>query len=69
MNTSGLANVVNGKQAFISQRNDHFYISNFLTIPKGDYRYLNEPLSENVNMNNRKIINCNEGKDEKNVYN
>ena len=35
--------------------------SNFLTIPKGDYRYINEPISEDVNMNNRKIINCNEG--------
>ena len=57
----------NGKRAFISQRNDDLDTSNFLTIPKGDYRYLNEPISEDVNMNNRKIINCNEGVDEKDV--
>ena len=65
--TRPLANVVNGKRAFISQRNDDLDISKFLTIPKGDYRYLNEPISNDVNMNNRKIINCNEGEDEKDV--
>ena len=58
---------MNGKRAFISQRNDDLDTSNFLTIPKGNYSYLNEPISEDVNMNNRKIINCNEGVDEKNV--
>ena len=56
---------MNGKQAFISQRFDELDTSNFLTIPKGDYRYINEPISENVNMNNRKIINCNEGIEKK----
>ena len=52
---------MNGKRAFISERPDKLDTSNFLTIPKGDYRYINEPISEDVNMNNRKIINCNEG--------
>ena len=45
---------MDGKRAFISQRNDDLDTSIFLTIPKGDYRYLNQPISENVNMNNRK---------------
>ena len=54
---------MNGKRAFISEPPDEFDTSNFLTIPKGDYRYIKEPISEDVNMNiNRKIINCNEGK-------
>ena len=61
MKTSGLGNVVNGKRAFISERPDDMDTSNFFTIPKGDYRYINEPISEDVNMNNRKIIICNEG--------
>ena len=61
MKTSGLGNLLNGKRAFISERPDELDTSNFLTIPKGDYRYINEPISEDVNMNNRKIINCNEG--------
>ena len=65
--TSPLANLVNGKRAFISQRNNDLDTSNFLTIPKGDYRYLNEPISDDVNMNNRKIINCNEVENEKDV--
>ena len=52
---------MNGKRAFISKRPDELDTSNFLTIPKGDYRYINEPISEDVNLNNRKIINCNEG--------
>ena len=51
---------MNGKRAFIFQRPDELDTSNFLTIPKGDYRYINEKISENVNINNRKIINCNE---------
>ena len=58
---------MNGKRAFISQRFDELDTSNFLTIPKGDYRYINEPISENVNMNNRKIINCNEGIEDNDV--
>ena len=61
MKTSGVGNVVNGKQAFISEGPDELDTSNFFTIPKGDYRYINEPISEDVNMNNRKIINFNEG--------
>ena len=69
MNNSGLNSSMNGKRAFIFQRNDYLDTSNFLTIPKGDNRYLNEPISEDVNMNNRKIINCNEGENEKDVYN
>ena len=59
--------LMNGKRAFISQRNDDLDTSNFVTIPKGDYRYLNKPIFEDVNMNNRKIINCNKGVDEKDV--
>ena len=62
-----MANVVNGKRAFISQRNNDLDTSNFLTIPKGEYRYLNKPISEVVNMNNRKIINCNKKDNEKDV--
>ena len=69
---------INGKRAFISQHIDDLDTSNFLTIPKGDYRYVNEtdfqsynalrlPISEDVNMNNRKIINCNEWVDETDV--
>ena len=58
---------MNGKRAFISQHPDELDTSNFLTIPKHDYRYINEPVSENVNMNNRKIINCNEGIEENDV--
>ena len=61
MKISGLGNAVNGKRAFISERPDELDTSNFLTIPKGDYRYINEPISEDVNINNRKIINCKEG--------
>ena len=49
---------MNGKRAFISQRPDELDTSNFHTIPKGDYRYINEPIFENVNMNSKKIINC-----------
>ena len=67
MKTSGLGNVVNGKRTFISERPDELDTSNFLTIPKGDYRYINEPISEDVNMNNRKIINCNKGTNENDV--
>ena len=67
MKTSSSANVVNGKRAFISQSNNDLNTSNFLTIPKGDYRYLNEPISNDVNMNNINIINCKEGEDEKDV--
>ena len=52
---------MNGKRAFISKRPDKLDTSNFLTIKKGDYRYINKPISEDFNMNNRKIINCNEG--------
>ena len=52
---------MNGKRAFIPERPDEIDTSNFLTIPKGDYRYINEPIHEDVNMNNRKIINCNKG--------
>ena len=59
---------MNGKRAFSFQRNNDLDTSKFLTIPKSDYRYLNEPISENVNMNNRKIINCNEGEDDKDVF-
>ena len=51
-------------RGFISEHPNELDTSNFLTIPKGDYRYINEPISENVNMNNRKIINCNEGIEE-----
>ena len=53
---------MNNKRALISERPDELDTSNFLTILKGDYRYINEPKSEEVNMNNRKIINCNENK-------
>ena len=67
MNNSGLNSLMNGKRVFISQRNNDLNASNFLTIPKVDYRYLNEPISEVVNMNNKKLINCNEGVDEKDV--
>ena len=52
---------MNGKRAFISDSPDEFYTSNFLRIPNGDYRYINKPISEDVNINNRKIINCSEG--------
>ena len=41
-------------RGFLSQRPDELDTSNFLTIPKGDHRYINEPISENENMNNRK---------------
>ena len=29
-----------------------------LLLPQGDVRYINEPISENLNMNGFKIINC-----------
>ena len=45
---------MNGKRAFIFERPDELDTSNFLTILKGDYRYINQPISEDVNMNNRK---------------
>ena len=67
MKTSVIGNVVNGKRAFISESSDDLDTSNFLTIPKGNYRYINEPISEDVDMNNRKIINCNEGINDNNV--
>ena len=51
---------MNRKRSFISKRIDELDISNLLTIPKGNYRYINIPISKNVNMNNRTIINCNE---------
>ena len=64
MKTSGINNklssfltyVINKKRAFISQCNDDLDSKNFLTIPKNYYRYLNEPISEDVNMNNKIII-------------
>ena len=55
--TSPLANVLNRKRSFIFQRYDDLDANNFLTILKGDYIYLNKPISEDVNMNNRKLIN------------
>ena len=58
---SVLTSPMNGKRAFISERPDEFDTSNILTISKNDYRYINKPISEDVNMNNRKIINCNVG--------
>ena len=58
---------LNGKRAFIFHSNDDIDTSHFVTIPKHDYRYLNVPISEIVNMNNRKINNCNEGEDDKDV--
>ena len=58
---------MNGKRAFISERPDELETSNFLTIPKCDYRYINEPISEDVNMNNKKLINCNEGTNDNDV--
>ena len=58
---------MDGKRAFITEHTDDIDKSNFLTIPKGDYKYINKPISENGNMNNRKIINCKEGKDETDV--
>ena len=57
---------MNGR-GLISEHPNELDTSNFLTIPKGDYRYINEPISENVNMNNRKIINCNEGVEDNDV--
>ena len=65
---SGLTSPMNGKRAFIFEHPDELNTSSFLTIPKGDYRYINEPISEDVNMNNRKIINCNEGINDHDVY-
>ena len=58
---------MNGKRAFISQRPDELYTSNFLTIPKGNYWYINDPISEFVTMNNGKIIYCKEGENETDV--
>ena len=58
---------MNGKRAFISERPDELDTSNFLTIAKGDYRYINKPISEDANMINRKIINCNEGRNDNDV--
>ena len=52
---------MNGMREFIFGYPDELDISNLLTIPKGYYRYINEHISEDVNINNRKIINCNEG--------
>ena len=66
----------NGKRPFISQRKEDSNTSNFLTIPIGYYRYMNEtdfkvnalmlPISDDVNMNNKKIINC-QGKDDDDI--
>ena len=58
---------MNWKRAFISERPDELDTSNFLTIPKGGYRYINEPIYEDVNRSNRKIINCNEGTNDNDV--
>ena len=58
---------MDSKRAFISQRLYELDTSNFVTIPKGDYRYINEPISEDVNMNNRKIINFSESTEENDV--
>ena len=65
------------KRPFISQRKEELNTSNFLTIPIADYRYVNEtdfqsnalklPISENVDMNNKKIINCSEGENDNDV--
>ena len=59
---------MNGKWAFISERPDEFDTSNFLTIWKGDHNNINEPKSEDVNINNNKIINCNDDTNDNNVY-
>ena len=58
---------MNTKRVFISEYPDELDTSILFTISKGDYRYINEPISENVNMNNRKIINCNEGIEDNDV--
>ena len=52
---------MNGKQEFIFQGDNKLNTSNFLIITKCDYRYIYEPISDNVNMNNTKIINLNGG--------
>ena len=67
MKTFGIENVVNGKRAFISQLYAEFDTSNFFIISNGDYRYLHEQIFEDVNMNNKKIINCYKGVDEKDM--
>ena len=62
-------------RTFISERNKP-ETNNCLSISTGDSRYVNEtdfqtfkdlPISNNLNMNNNKIINCNEGTDENDV--
>ena len=58
---------MNSKRAFISELPDKLDTSNFHKIPKDDYRYINELISEDFNINNRKIINCIEGKNDNDV--
>ena len=52
---------MNGKRVFISLHPDELDTNNFVTSPKGYYLCINEQISEDVNINNRKVINCNEG--------
>ena len=68
MNNRELNSPMNGIRAFFSQHNDDLDTSNFFSIPKPEYRYINEPISEDVNMNNRRIINCNEGVNENYMF-
>ena len=67
MNNNGLNSPINGKRAFISKRNDDLNTNNFLIIPKVDYQYINEPISEDINMNIKKLIYYNERVDENEV--
>ena len=54
MKNSKLNSFMNEKRAFCPQRNNDLDTSNFLPIPKGDYKCLNGPISDDVNINNRK---------------
>ena len=45
---------MNGKRTFVFKCPDELDISNLLTIPKYNYRYINELISEDVNMNHQK---------------
>ena len=63
--TSPLANVVNKKRAFISQRNDNLYTSNLFNYCKNDYRYLNKQISDDLYMYNQTIFYGKEREEEK----
>ena len=59
---------MNNQRAFISEHLDKRDSRNCFTILEGDYRYFNEPIIKDVDINNCTIINRNKKTNDNDVY-